>query len=115
MDVFLITRVLQNLIDNAYKFGREDGWIRAALSRDAEDAVIIVADNGIGIAPDQLDQIFKRFYQADESRRSQTGMGLGLSMVEQIVHLHGGTIDVNSTLGAGTTFTVRLPEHQINK
>ena len=75
-------------------------------------AAISVTDNGIGIAPDQLDQIFKRFYQADESRRSQTGMGLGLSMVEQIVHLHGGTIDVKSTLGAGTTFTVFLPERQ---
>ena len=115
MDVFLITRALQNLLDNAYKFGREDGWIRAALSRDAEGAVIIVADNGIGIAQDQLDQIFKRFYQIEENRGTQTGLGLGLSMVEQIVRLHGGTIEVKSKLGAGTTFTVRLPEHQINK
>ena len=115
MDVFLITRALQNLLDNAYKFGREDGWIRAALSRDAEGAVIIVADNGIGIAQDQLDQIFKRFYQIEENRGTQTGLGLGLSMVEQIVRLHGGTIEVKSRLGAGTTFTVRLPEHQINK
>ena len=115
MDVFLITRALQNLLDNAYKFGREDGWIRAALSRDAEGVVIIVADNGIGIAQDQLDQIFKRFYQIEENRGTQTGLGLGLSMVEQIVRLHGGTIEVKSKLGAGTTFTVRLPEHQINK
>lgn len=112
IDVFLITRVLQNLIDNAYKFGRENGLVRVTLTRAPGGAAISVADNGIGIAPDQLDQIFKRFYQADESRRSQTGMGLGLSMVEQIVHLHGGTIDVKSTLGAGTTFTVFLPERQ---
>ena len=112
IDVFLITRVLQNLIDNAYKFGRENGLVRVTLTRAPGGAAISVTDNGIGIAPDQLDQIFKRFYQADESRRSQTGMGLGLSMVEQIVHLHGGTIDVKSTLGAGTTFTVFLPERQ---
>ena len=112
IDVFLITRVLQNLIDNAYKFGRENGFIRVALAREPGGAAITVTDNGIGIAPDQIDHIFKRFYQADESRRSQTGMGLGLSMVEQIVHLHGGTIDVNSTLGSGTTFVVHLPERQ---
>lgn len=112
MDVFLITRVLQNLIDNACKFGREDGWIRVAVTREATGAAITVSDNGIGIAPDQVEKIFKRFYQADESRQTQTGMGLGLSMVEQIVHLHGGTIDVNSTLGAGTTFVVHLPERQ---
>ena len=112
MDVFLITRVLQNLIDNACKFGREDGWIRVAVTREATGAAISVSDNGIGIAPDQVEKIFKRFYQADESRQTQTGMGLGLSMVEQIVHLHGGTIDVNSTLGAGTTFVVHLPERQ---
>ena len=112
MDVFLITRVLQNLIENAYKFGREDGLIHVSLTRESGGAVISVADNGIGIAPDQLDHIFKRFYQADENRRGQTGMGLGLSMVEQIVHLHGGTIEVNSTLGAGTTFFVHLPERQ---
>ena len=112
MDVFLITRVLQNLIDNAYQFGREGGLIRVSLARTSGGAAITVADDGIGIAPDQLDNIFKRFYQADESRRNETGMGLGLSMVEQIVHLHGGTIDVNSTLGAGTTFVVYLPERQ---
>jgi signal transduction histidine kinase len=112
MDVFLITRVLQNLIDNAYQFGREGGLIRVSLARTSDGAAITVADDGIGIAPEQLDNIFKRFYQADESRRNETGMGLGLSMVEQIVHLHGGTIDVNSTLGAGTTFVVYLPERQ---
>ena len=112
MDVFLITRVLQNLIDNAYQFGREGGLIRVSLARTSDGAAITVADDGIGIAPEQLEKIFKRFYQADESRRNETGMGLGLSMVEQIVHLHGGTIDVNSTLGAGTTFVVYLPERQ---
>ena len=112
IDVFLITRVLQNLLDNAVKFGRENGMVHIALDREPGGAAITVSDNGIGIAPDQLENIFKRFYQADESRRSQSGMGLGLSMVEQIVHLHGGTIDVNSTLGAGTTFVVHLPERQ---
>ena len=112
IDVFLIARVLQNLIDNAYKFGRENGLIRVSLAREPGGAAITVADDGIGIAPHQLEHIFQRFYQADESRRSHSGMGLGLSMVEQIVRLHGGSIEVNSTLGAGTTFTVHLPERQ---
>ena len=113
IDVFLISRVLQNLIENAYKFGRENGYVRVSLRRENSFSVISVEDNGIGIAPDQQEKIFNRFYQADESRRSQGGLGLGLSMVEQIVHLHGGTIEVKSKLGEGTTFTVRLPEHQI--
>lgn len=112
MDVFLITRVLQNLIENAYKFGRENGLIRVVLTREAAGAAITVMDNGIGISADQIDHIFQRFYQADESRRNQDGMGLGLSMVEQIVRHHGGTIDVKSTPGMGTTFVVHLPERQ---
>ena len=68
-------------------------------------------DNGIGISQADRSRIFQRFYQAENSRRSQGGMGLGLSMVRQIVQLHGGTIAVSSTEGKGTVFTVTLPEH----
>ena len=68
-------------------------------------------DNGIGIPEADRSRIFQRFYQAEDSRRSQGGLGLGLSMVRQIVLLHGGAITVDSTEGKGTTFTVILPEH----
>ena len=112
IDVFLISRMLQNLIDNAYKFGVQDGYISVSLCRSGAGALLTVRDNGIGIAPENLDKIWQRFYQAEESHRSQNGMGLGLSMVRQIVTLHGGTISVESAAGKGTTFTVYLPEHK---
>ena len=111
IDVFLISRMLQNLIDNAYKFGKENGFVRVTLHRSGSGARLTVEDNGIGIPEEDLGRIFQRFYQAEDSRRSQSGMGLGLSMVRQIVQLHGGTITVRSTVDKGTTFTVILPEH----
>ena len=111
IDVFLISRMLQNLIDNAYKFGKENGYIRVTLHRAGTGARLTVEDNGIGIPEADRSRIFQRFYQAEDSRRSQSGMGLGLSMVRQIVLLHGGSITVDSAEGRGTTFTVILPEH----
>lgn len=111
IDVFLISRMLQNLIDNAFKFGKENGYVRVTLHRAGPGARLTVEDNGIGISEEDRSRIFQRFYQAEDSRRSQGGMGLGLSMVRQIVQLHGGTITVDSTEGRGTTFTVTLPEH----
>lgn len=111
IDVFLISRMLQNLIDNAFKFGKENGYVRVTLHRAGAGARLTVEDNGIGISEEDRSRIFQRFYQAEDSRRSQGGLGLGLSMVRQIVLLHGGAITVDSTEGKGTTFTVILPEH----
>lgn len=111
IDVFLISRMLQNLIDNAFKFGKENGYVRVTLHRAGAGARLTVEDNGIGISEEDRSRIFQRFYQAEGSRRSQGGLGLGLSMVRQIVLLHGGAITVDSTEGKGTTFTVILPEH----
>ena len=111
MDVFLISRVVQNLLDNAFKFGVDGGWIHVALRRTAAGAELTVQDNGIGISQENLDKIWQRFYQADPSRQENAGLGLGLSMVQQIVTLHGGTVAVTSAPGHGTTFTVTLPEH----
>lgn len=112
MDVFLISRMVQNLIDNAYKFGVENGWIRVRLVRASGKALLTVEDNGVGISAENLEKIWQRFYQAGESHRSQNGMGLGLSMVRQIVQLHGGTVEVESKPGKGTRFAVTLPEYQ---
>jgi two-component system, OmpR family, sensor histidine kinase SenX3 len=69
-----------------------------------------VTDQGIGIAPDELDRIFERFYRADQARsRSTGGTGLGLAIVKHIATNHGGRVEVASTLGGGSTFTLRLP------
>ena len=111
MDVFLISRVVQNLLDNAFKFGVDGGWIHVALRRTAAGAELTVQDNGIGISQENLDKIWQRFYQADPRRQENAGLGLGLSMVQQIVTLHGGAVAVTSAPGHGTTFTVTLPEH----
>lgn len=111
MDVFLMSRVVQNLLDNAFKFGVDGGWIHVALRRTDTGAQLTVQDNGVGIAQEDLDRIWQRFYQADPSRQESAGLGLGLSMVQQIVALHGGTVAVASVKGRGTTFTVTLPEH----
>ena len=111
MDVFLMSRVVQNLLDNAFKFGVDGGWIHVALRRTDAGVQLTVQDNGVGISQEDLDRIWQRFYQADPSRRESAGLGLGLSMVQQIVALHGGTVAVASVKGRGTTFTVTLPEH----
>lgn len=103
----LLARLLSNLISNAYRYGKENGRIRVTLKSEDEDAVLTVSDNGIGIAPEQQEKIFRRFYQVDASRAG-AGTGLGLSMVQEIARLHGGTISVESTLGRGSCFTLTL-------
>lgn len=105
----LLTRLLVNLISNAYRYGKPGGWISVTLQQTQTGITLSVADNGIGIAPDQQEKIFRRFYQADASRTG-SGTGLGLSMVQEIVRLHGGTITVESQLDQGSTFTVTFFE-----
>jgi signal transduction histidine kinase len=102
--------VLVNLLDNAYKYTRQDK--RIALRAYASDGEVCleVADNGIGLSRRAAKKVFDRFYQADRSlSRSAGGCGLGLSIVKFIVDAHGGSIDVASQPGKGSTFTVRLP------
>ncbi|MBQ5973588.1 MAG: HAMP domain-containing histidine kinase [Oscillospiraceae bacterium] len=105
----LLMRLMQNLIGNAYRYGKENGRIEVTLTRTGRDAVLAVADDGIGIAEEEREKVFDRFYRSDASR-SVPGTGLGLSMVRRIAELHGGRVELESEPGIGSTFRVFLPE-----
>lgn len=105
-----LKQLLLILIDNALKYTPESGEVRLGLHTEPGSGVITVADTGIGIAPEDLPHIFERFYRADKARsREPGGTGLGLSIAKWIVERHGGHIDVESSVGKGSTFTIRLP------
>lgn len=103
----LLSRLITNMISNSYKYGNENGHIEVALCREKGKARLTVTDDGIGIAPDDLDKVFNRFYQADSSR-SGGGTGLGLSMVREIASMHGGEAYAESELGKGSVFTFEM-------
>ena len=107
-DSALLTRLLINLVENAYKYGKENGHVWVSVSQTEKEALLTVQDDGIGIPPDQQEKVWMRFYQVDASRNN-TGAGLGLSMVRQIAQLHGGTVTLESIPGLGTSFTLHLP------
>ena len=102
----MIMRVFTNLISNAISYGKENGTITVELFSKG-NSIIKISDDGIGIAKDQLDKIWLRFYQVDPSKNGDNS-GLGLSMVKKIIELHNGKIFVKSELGKGTTFTIIL-------
>ena len=110
-DVTLMSRLLQNLINNAARYGRENGHIWVVLRCVEEKVILSVRDDGIGIPADRLDKIWKRFYQVESARGAESGAGLGLTMVRQIAELHGGTVTVDSREGEGSCFTLRFPVH----
>jgi two-component system phosphate regulon sensor histidine kinase PhoR len=105
-----LSQVLVNLIDNGLRFTGNGGAVTVDLDVEDGYARIVVSDTGLGIPYKDLPFIFERFFVADRSRaRGISGAGLGLSIVKQIVETHGGTIDVQSVLDAGTQFTIRIP------
>ncbi len=109
-----IERMLSNLLSNAIKFTPASGSIEVALNREGGNAEIRIADTGQGIAPEHLPHIFDRFYRVrgtSELASPEKGLGLGLSFVSWIARAHGGTVDVQSEPGKGTTFKIRLPLH----
>lgn len=109
-DEELIKRMLLNLLDNAVKYTPEGGEISLALARQNGNAEIVVRDTGIGIPETDQSRVFDRFFRVDKARaRALGGAGLGLSIAQWIVEVHGGEIGVASAPGEGSTFTVRLP------
>ncbi|MFB9358695.1 sensor histidine kinase [Actinoplanes nipponensis] len=105
-----VATAVTNLVENAIAYSGEDTQVAVALRQDDDWIEIDVTDQGIGIAPHDVDRIFERFYRADQARsRSTGGTGLGLAIVKHIATNHGGRVEVSSTLGGGSTFTLRLP------
>ena len=105
-----ISEVIDNLVDNALKYSTPGGRIDVSLSRQEQNVVLEVVDTGIGIGAKDRERIFQRFYQVDKVRsRESGGTGLGLSIVKHIVQAHGGSIEVESKLGSGSTFRIILP------
>ena len=102
--------MLANLVTNAVEHTPADATVTLGVSRVDGWAQLVVADDGPGMAPDDVEKAFERFHRADPSRsRQQGGSGLGLSIVEAIVEAHGGTVGLTSELGTGTVVAVRLP------
>jgi len=105
-----INEVLGNLISNAFKFTERGGKVSLTVESNDGNVCITVADTGAGIPPRQLPHIFDKFFQADNQASAATkGTGLGLAIAKEIVEAHGGHIKVDSTVGTGTTFVVKLP------
>jgi signal transduction histidine kinase len=109
-DALRLEQVVQNLLGNAVKYSAAGSVVRISVFCEGQEALITVADQGMGIPQDALDQIFRRFYRAANVSASHlTGMGVGLSVVHEIVMLHGGRVEVVSREGVGSTFIVLLP------
>jgi signal transduction histidine kinase len=109
LDLEKFDKVLYNLLSNAIKFTASGGKIEVILRQEGDRCLMQVTDTGMGIRPDQIPHLFDRFRQADGSAsRSHEGSGLGLSLVKELVEMHGGQVTVTSTYGEGTTFSVWL-------
>ena len=110
VDEVKLSLAISNLIENAIKYNKDEGWIRVSLNADHKYFYVKVSDSGVGIPEDSMDLIFDRFYRVDKARSRETGgTGLGLSIARNAIHMHRGAIKVYSKLGEGTTFTVRIP------
>jgi signal transduction histidine kinase len=106
----MLERVVINLTDNAVKFTPDGGQVTIALTAESGTAVLEVADTGIGVPAQEQQRIFDRFFRSSlAQQRAIPGSGLGLSIAHKIVEEHGGTLEVRSEAGRGSTFRVRLP------
>jgi signal transduction histidine kinase len=110
VDAMLIRRVIDNLLENAWRYGPKRGPIEVRAKSAEQKLVIEIEDHGIGIAPDDLAKVFTPFFRAETSRtRATGGLGLGLTLAKRILDAHGGTIGIESEVGSGTTVRIELP------
>lgn len=110
VDETKLSLAVTNLVENGVKYNNDGGWVRVSLNADHKYFYIKVSDSGVGIPKDALPRVFERFYRVDKARSRETGgTGLGLAITKNVVQLHHGGIRLESTLGEGTTFLVRIP------
>ena len=106
----LLYRALYNLVENAIRYNNEEGSVNITLETRGQEGVIIIADTGIGIAPEQRELVFEPFYRVNKSRsREFGGAGIGLSLVKTILKRHGASITVSENNSQGSVFTIRIP------
>ena len=112
VDPDLIREALINLMSNAMRYTPEEGgWVLVRVAHERSDVLMAVQDTGMGIAREDISRVFSRFWRSDASReRARGGLGVGLAITKEIVDQHNGTISVESELGKGTTFTIRIPQ-----
>lgn len=110
-DPVRLRQVISNLVSNAIKYNRPGGWVRLGCKQVGDDLVIEVRDSGIGIAENEQSSVFNLFHRASNARRLD-GSGLGLSITRQLVELHGGQLELESEVGVGSCFRVKLPARQ---
>jgi signal transduction histidine kinase len=109
LDPTLMVRVISNLVENAIKYSGENATVEVVTYDDADWVFIEVKDNGVGIKPEDINHVFDKFYRVrNDSTHAIKGSGLGLYLVKYFIELHQGYISVNSELGKGTTFVVKL-------
>ena len=101
-----LRQVFMNIIDNALKYSSSDGVVNINADHVGDDIIITVADNGCGISAEDLPKVKQKFYKANQTVR---GSGIGLAVADEIIRLHSGTLDIDSTEGEGTTVTITIP------
>jgi heavy metal sensor kinase len=112
-DRVALLELFVNVLDNATKYNVQDGKIDIAIAKQSDSIITEIKDTGIGISGEDLEKVFDRFYRADKSRSKEGGgIGLGLSICEEIVKLHGGRIEIKSQIGTGTTVSIYLKENR---
>jgi heavy metal sensor kinase len=114
-DRIKLRQLFLNILENAVRYTPNGGSISGSLIKDKDTAIISISDTGIGIPPEHLPHIFERFYRVDKARsRAEGGTGLGLAIAKYIAEAHGGKIEVESQVGKGSTFSVKLPINEVD-
>jgi signal transduction histidine kinase len=110
VDPIRLRQILFNLISNGIKFNHRHGSVQLAVHAEADRVLWVISDTGVGIRDEDLSRLFREFERIEHQGPKPEGTGLGLALTKRLVELHGGTIDVESRAGKGSTFTVSIPQ-----